>query len=458
MSAAYALAVRNSQSRTPMYGTRAELALAGGEVEGCLALAGCDRRSATASYALRVDNQSEHPLRARMTCLLARGSTVLAYPLDVAIAPYSRCETLLPVRLDEIGHYDRAIVEVRGGNVAFTLEAPAPTRRYRRFPWFGAAISVLTLVVATALCAGLAAPHIVMLAAPMRVFAGSSIDVPYAFGGWGTLEYALRTLDGRQLRAGLAVAHQGTLRFNVPAAAGREVALSVAVQGPFGLQSRVQRILITPPSPAIARPPTVQPPRITSFALLSPVVHAGGTLSLGYVTNAQRGDIWLIDESGRLWARAPITPDGHTTIALPQGTAGLPMRAVLHARAGASDAVASLALTVLPSALVQDTPAPAAATADAVPPAQATLTLSSSQAAPGDTITVSVDGTHGDTAISLSDAAGTTLEQGDIPSTQNAMTLTAPRVDSAKTFYVTAAISQGTSSQTLVRKLRVAPR
>lgn len=449
---AYELALHEPRvGRTALYGTRAQLADATGDVEGYLALAACDRRAGTATYALRIDNSSAHALRARMSCLQMRGSSVLAYPLDVHVAPYSRCETLLPVRLDEVGRYDRAVVEVSGGTIAFTLEAPAPARQPRRFPWIGASVASIAALAGVSFGAAAATPRIGLVDAPGRAFAGAPIDVPYAFGGWGAMEYSLRTADGRRLTAGLVGAHQGTMRFNVPQAAGKDVVLSVRVAGPFGRASRVERIAIAGAAPASSAKPAQQQPRIAEFALSTPVAQANGNVTFSYTTNAPDGEIWLIDESGRLWSKTAISPDGTTTMKLPLGTAGRQIRAVLRAENGALDAVASVAFTVVPAALVSATQPTAAPPAP--PAASATLTLSASSASPGESLTVTLGGAHGDTTVALNDASGNSLETGDMSSDQTAITLTAP--SAAGTYFVTADVSSGVSSQTLVQKLIV---
>lgn len=452
MSAAYALAVPETRSRAALYGTRAQLSAGNGDVEGYLALAGCDKRAGTASYALRIVNQSATALRARMTCARLRGGSVLAYPLDVQIAPFSICETLLPVRLADVGPYDRAIVSVGGGEVEFTLEAPAPQRTRRAPRWVAVCSAAAVFTVGSAFGAASATPRIAGIAAPQRAVAGASLDVPYAFAGLATMRYQLRTPDGRQIAAGLLRDREGTLHFNVPASAGRTVVLDVTVAGPLGTQHSVQRIAIAA-QPAVRTAAAPAAPRISEFSLLTPVVHAGGTVALSYVTNAPGGEIWLLDDAGRLWARAPMSLNGKTSVDVPAGAAGRPMRAVLHARNGTADAVASVAFTALPGAVVTE-PAPQSSAQHSAP----VLTLSTRAAAPGDTVTVAIEGAHGDTQISLTDASGNAVEQGDIPAGQSAVTLTAPAVSAPATYYVTASVSQGVGEQTLVKTLSVTPR
>lgn len=457
MSVTYALALPESRAKrqTQLYGTRAQLAVGNGDVEGYLALAGCDRRAGTASYALRIINQSQHLLRARMTCARLRGGEpILAYPLDIHVAPFSISETLLPVRVADVGPYDRAIVQVAGGDIAFSLEAPAPTRRAKRPRWLIATAASLALTLGTAFGAAASTPRLALLATPDRAFGGASVDVPYSFAGWASMQYELDTRDGRQLSAGLVKAHQGTLHFNVPSAAGPNLVLSVDVAGPFGSQTRTQRIDIAA-SPA-HKPHKSAPaaPHISEFAVATPIVHAGADVKFTYTTDAKDGEVWLIDDAGRLWARAPITPYGQTTLKVPQGAAGRQMRAVLHARNQNRDTVAGVGVMVMPGTLTPQ--AQAADTPAKTPPAQ--LTLSTQQAAPGDIVTVMIDGNHGDARITMTDGSGESVEQGDIPSTQNAVTVTAPNVTKTTTYYVMASISQGVGDQTVVRKLVVSPR
>ena len=455
MAISYALALPEPRAKreTQLYGTRAQLAVGSGDVEGYLALADCDNRAGTASYALRIVNQSQHLLRARMTCARLRGEAILAYPLDIHIAPFSVAETLLPVRVADVGPYDRAIVQVAGGDVAFSLEAPAPPRLGKRSKWISVTAAALVLAMAAGLGAAASTPRLSLLAAPQRAFGGTALDVPYAFGGWALMQYRLQTKDGRQLSAGLLSAHEGTLHFNVPATAGSNVVLAVDVAGPFGRQTRTQTIAIAHAPRKAPAPAALSAPHIGEFAIATPVVRAGTDVRFTYTTDARDGEVWLIDDAGRLWARAPITPYGETTMKVPQGTAGRQMRAVLHARNNNLDTVASVGVLVMPGALVPD-----AQSTDAPKAPAAQMALSTQTAAPGDVVTVMIDGDHGDARITMTDGSGESVEQGDIPSTQNAVTLTAPNVTQATTFYVMASISQGVGDQTVVRKLVVSPR
>jgi len=433
------------------FGTRARVALAQGDVEGGLALTGVDRRAGTAIYALRIANQSATPLRARMTCEGSRERPVLAYPLDVHVAPFAIAETLLPVRLAEVGPYDRAIVKISGADIAFTLEAPAPPRIHASKRWIKVLAATLAAVIGGAFGAAVATPRIDLLAAPARAFAGAPLDIPYAFAGWGSMQYTLQTKDGRQLAAGLLTARQGTLHFALPRNSGSQLVLAASLAGPLGTAQTSRRVLIAQPPPSSVKAAAAAP-RIESFTVLTQPVRAGSPLQVHYTTNARSGQVWLLDETGRLWASAPLFADGVTTLKVPQGAAGQKMRVVLHARNGTADAVSTLGVLVQPGDTVANT---APATTANAPLA---LVLSADRVAPGDDVTVTLQGKHGDSRVSLTDATGNTVEQGDVPSGQDAVTLSAPSVKAETTYYIVANISSGVSEQSLVKKLIVTPR
>lgn len=438
------------RARTMPFGTRARVALAQGDVEGGLALTGVDKRAGTAIYALRIANQSGTPLRARMTCERFRGAPILGYPLDVHVAPFAIAETLLPVRLAEVGPYDRAIVKVSGADIAFTLEAPAPAIPKKGWRWFKIATAALALVFTGGFGAAIATPHLDVLAAPTRAFAGAQLDVPYAFRGWGAFQYTLTTPDGRQIAAGLLTQRAGTLHFVLPKNSGAHLTLAATLTGPLGSAQQSRKILIAS-APVVALKPNA--PRISDFTILTSAPRAGSPLQVHYATNAISGDVWLLDDTGRLWASTAIAADGNSTLKIPESAGGRQMRVVLHARNGSADAVSTVSLLVLPSQNATADAAPASAQDGAVD-----LSLSSQRVAPGDDVVVTLSGNHGDSRIALNDSGGNTIEQGDVPSGQSAVTLRAPAVTAETTYYVVATISAGVGEQSLVKKLVVAPR
>ena len=139
---------------------------------------------------------------------------------------------------------------------------------------------------------------------------------------------------------------------------------------------------------------------------------------------------------------------GLTALRVPQAAAGRQVRAVLRARSGKTDSVASVELTVLPGAL------------------QSGYFRNSARAARNACDEFSRQRFH--RAMRLPSESGertampgfrsatrpeTLLEQGDMPASQNAVTLTAPAVTGPTTYYVVATITQGIGEQTVVRRI-----
>jgi hypothetical protein len=137
------------------------------------------------------------------------------------------------------------------------------------------------------------------------------------------------------------------------------------------------------------------------------------------------------------------------------------MRVVLHAQRDKAHAESSVALTVLPSATVVSSGAPAAPAQEpqaTKPAATATMTLDSQVVSPGDNVIVRVSGTHGDVKIVVMNAAGSMVEQGSVSQEDGAISITAPTVNAVTTFYVVATFTAGVSEQSIVRRLVVTPR
>jgi hypothetical protein len=104
---------------------------------------------------------------------------------------------------------------------------------------------------------------------------------------------------------------------------------------------------------------------------------------------------------------------------------------------------------------------PAAKAPDAAPkqvaaaPSQDALSLSASEVAGGEPVTAIVRGAHDDVHVTLTDRSGSVLAQGDMGSGDDALSLVAPAGRGDATYYVIAAVTRGTSTETLVRPLHV---
>ncbi|MHB1798743.1 MAG: hypothetical protein ACYCUI_10635 [Vulcanimicrobiaceae bacterium] len=449
-------------SRKSFFGSRAQIQVAGGTASAQLAFVGYDRRGGIASYAVRFSNESSMPLRARLCCAKGRHETALDYPSEIEIAPFSIKDEFLPVRVGETGPYDRAIVEIEGTGVAFRVEAPGPPEPRPRI------IGYLQWAAASVVCLGIAAfglaaaaPRIVSFDAPPKMTAGTTLQIPYVLGGVGTLQYDVRAAGGRQVAAGMVPASAGIVQVAIPASRGaRTYRVDLRMTGPLGSVRRSASVVALssarkPAAPGRSIAPGAVASTLIGALSVSPApVRAGGPLRVAYTATASSGKVWLLGLGGRVWATAPFASDGTSLLRVPANAAGREMRVVLQVRDGARQAMSSVGVVVEPhsSAVV------GAALPGVPPDSSATrIDLSQSRVASGENVTVRIVGPHDDVRVTLTDARGQTLEQGDASAQEDAVALGAPAVASPTTFYVVAAISRGVSQTSVVRKLIVTP-
>ncbi len=445
------------------FGSQAQVQTQEGRISAFLAYAGYERSVRIVKYALRVLNNTRCTAQARLL-IDVNGVQSDAYPRVFEIAPYSMRDDMIPVRFDEVGRFDRAIVEVSSGDTYFTVEAPPPPPQPKQWKkWCAAAV----VPIVAAIAIDLAVPRVLAVAAPEKALAGSTVQVPFQVSGAGSVEYDFATKDGMQLAAGLA-SRSDVLKLPIPShGAGAPYTLHVRMRNAFINSERTAVITaIIPKSAPIVRPRKPQLDASTLIGDLSVTpspVHAGGMLTVKYATLAQSGDIWLIGMDGRTWARAPLSPAGFVQVSVPQAGAGHDMRVVLHAQRGNVHAESSVGLTVLPSEEIAKSNAPSTDSsgtnvAHEAAAATPTLSLDSQVVSPGDNVVVRVSGTHGDVQIKLENTSGGTVAQGSVSAQDGAISISAPSVSTVTTFFVIATYSAGVSEQSIVRRLVVTPR
>jgi hypothetical protein len=440
------------------FGAHANVSLSSGKVAAFLAYAGYDRKNDVATYALRILNDSACEVRAELSCVLKDGTLRAASPLVFKVPPFSMRDDHVPVRLDVIGRFERAIIEVRSDETCFSIEAPAP-----QFPapkWIRwTLIPFVPLVLAGA--TGFIAPRVAPLDAPERVFAGSTMAIPYEASGYGSVEYSLTNRNRVQLYAGIASTPSGVLHFALPPRPGDSpYTVHVRMSSPFGFSERVATIsAVAAPAKPQAKPVDVRP-LIDELRVEPSPVHAGGTLTVSYGARATSGDISLVDALGATWASAPFSAAGTSVMHVPPAAAGRTMRVVLHVHRGAQEAQSSVEAMVLAAheidpAIATNKPAEDTPAASA-PPAAFSIDLSSTVVSGGDTVTVRVHGGRDNVRIKLVDATGATVAEGD--GSSGMLSLAAPVVQTPSRFYVVATVNQGVSEQSALKTLTVTPR
>jgi hypothetical protein len=440
------------------FGAHANVSVASGKVAAFLAYVGYDRSNGVATYALRILNDSECEVRAYLLCVLKDGTRKTASPLTLKVPAFSMRDDHIPVRLDITGSFERALIEVHSEETYFTVEAPAPT--FSPKPWLKWSLGVAAPLVLSAATALAVTPRLAPLAAPDRVFAGTSLAIPYDASGLGNVEYSIQDRNRVQLSAGMAQGLSGVLHFAIPSnREGSPYTVHVRVRSPFATTEQVATIAaVAAPSNGPAHAPD-QRPLIDELRVPS-AARAGDSLRISYATRATSGDISLVDSSGATWTKQPLSLTGNATVNVPEAAAGRTVRVVLHAQNGKQQAQSSVETIVLASDTVQR-PQPEAAqqphpAAPRPPTNTPTMTVSSTVVAGGDSIIVRVGGMRGDVRITLEDQSGASVAQGD--GSQGALSITAPIVRTTSRYYVVAAFRDGVGEQSIIKPLVVTPR
>lgn len=438
-------------------GSQSQVAVEEGNVAAFLSFAQYNRAIGTATYMMRVLNNSPKTLQARLSSVDTAGMRRALFTRPIGIAPFSLKDECFDVRVER--DFALTLLEVTDGATYITVEAPAPPPQPKRWPKWVAAGTAGATLAAGALFASV--PRVDAFAAPQRVLAGTALEVPYATRGFGTVQYQLANAQGAQLAAGLVPAGAGVLRLRVPADShGSPYRVRLSMRGALGSDQQDASVVAlggasipaAAPKKKTASPAPVA--AISELAVTPNPVKAGGTIDVRYAANAVSGTIWLLDNDGRAWAATPYDPSGHSSVVIPLSAAGRQLRVVVSAKRGATHAQSTVGLLVLPSGETADT-------ATAETPGQTAsihpqLRLSASSVSSGQTIVARLTGVTGDVRVTMTNAAGKIVEQGD-GTAEAGVAIGAPAVGSATTYSIVATFSDGMSEQSLVRSVVVHP-
>ena len=464
------------QSNGTPFSARGGIRLAEGTgVYAFVALAWHDWHKGVAAYALRVVNGTSEAVLCR--CFEIRGGEVPVevYPMPLVAAPHGVMDTFVFVRTDHADALSRFVVEVAGRGAALRVEAPAPAKRAPHvFALLGWGLALLLLLAAAGAAVAASIPRLTVFEPPTSAVAGAPLEVPYAFGGLGSLQYDVATDDGRTIAADTVEARVGILRIALPKEASHgSYRLRLRAVGPLGTDVRTASVaLLAPPRPAnaLARFGSSSPDDATLIGELNVTpapAQAGRDVHVNYVADATSGKIWLLDLGGKAWSSVSYSSNGTSILRIPAAAAGREMRVVLQVERGPQRAMSSVGIIVEPThaahpvaTLDERMAAQSPSAGEAAPPRQTMasgIELSQSSVVAGQSVHVRITGPHTDALITLTDARGQVIEQGDASGQERGTTLTAPAVSAPSAFYVVASITSGVSQTSVVRKLVVTP-
>lgn len=362
-----ALALKPGAFAIP-YGSRADVPFGCGSINAQAVFAGVDRANGLPAFAVRIANNTQHAVRAHMRSALRAGAAS-----ELTIPPFSIVETLLPAVSSE----DRAIVEVRGDNLAFTLDARSP---YRRLVARSRVLVAALLVAIAAIAAALAVPAVRELRAaaarPLptprvvvrtRVVVHRVVEHPLlneldvapssvVAGGVVRVRYGARApghvwlLDERgRVWARRPLDRTGEARFTVPASAAGRTLRVVATAKKGGEHAQMAAVVAVLPNPAdvVSTPPAEQAAPHLAVAR----VRSGAPVRVDFPASHGDALVTITDATGSILDEVDV-PAGQMTAVLraPDVAAPSSFDVVVSVTRGHAQMQTVRALTVLPPA------------------------------------------------------------------------------------------------------------
>ncbi|HLI97186.1 MAG TPA: hypothetical protein VKT72_14045 [Candidatus Baltobacteraceae bacterium] len=287
-----------------------------------------------------------------------------------------------------------------------------------------------------------AKPHVDALAVPSRAFAGDTVQVSYTLRGLGNARYAVS--DGmRIIASGPLSGSSGSFHF-VTAHSAKSYTVSVDDSG-FAGTAHAQRAFQTQPLPVA---PTVA--AIHALSVNPAVPISGKPFVARYLSNATQGNITLVDEHGVSWSAGSYNANGTTSFVAPHVDRPTHFIVNLQVQRGSSNAAASSGIIVMPA------PKPSPADNVAVA-ASADIVTDPAYVVGGMPFVVRLGSARGGSfsgRVVLQNAAGAQITSTSATSSAP-ISLIAPAVTHTTTYYVTATVVDGKSSQLVVTPIDV---
>jgi hypothetical protein len=454
--------------------------LATGNVACNLQVNGVDRRANSATFELVLANQAPVSVSGRLYGRDRRRREHTFGALEVAARSIGR--SLFTVPLDWRKNDDHVYVEVLGDGIHLLLEAQPPALAKPRpaivapaaFALGGSVLLAVGAIVSLfGSSAGFAAPSIIALAVPNRPAPGV-VNVSYAIQGQTAAAYRATLPDGAVLSSGPLHASNGSIAIAVPpAAAGKQVRITLDANGPLGKATRSAAFTVGPDGAG-------DPARVLSLTAHRDTYGGDESVIASYSAVASNGVVRVLDERGGVVARAPFTHVGTTRIPLPHDAANQPLRAELDVTRGRSHATSSVELpaAVDPNAEVakilalreaaqaggESEDVAATDAADGSVPVEGAESIRPGDPfyVPGRVIggvpfAVAIRHALPHMRIELQDEMGTVVDERVVSPGATAVTLDAPKTEAVQTYYVAGSFARGASEETVVRSIRIFP-
>jgi hypothetical protein len=209
---------------------------------------------------------------------------------------------------------------------------------------------------------------------------------------------------------------------------------------------RVVRVLASKPRVAYVVEPG---PAVNSLALDQTELDAGQPLVVRYSVRASQGEVRAIDVNGTVWARAPISVSGISTLALPIFPHDKELRVELVASKNGDTSASGMGIYVRAKPPVRAVARIASASIVPSP-----ITIRQVEVIAGGALTVSVLRHPSHLRVALTTAGGRPLEADDVGPAMHRIVLRVPP-DVSGSIVVVTSFKRGSGSETLLRTLPV---
>lgn len=443
-----------------------------------------DARKGGMRYSMRLA-AAKTSVAVRLYGVEGNGATTDLGALDVA--PFSIGRSMVPLQRAERRRYESVFLELVGDDLHLVVEAPrTPERRSWRVLYTFVTLAATGLAAVGGAALAVVLPQPPAFSVPSTTTAGVTVRLPYTTHGIARWSYVASLNDGSELAAGPLERNRGEIALVLPPRlANNTVTVHVRGTGVFGVLDRVASFPVTPIVPVRGVIPSIA--RIGALTARRERFGDVETVLASYLAVGNSGQLLLLDQSGKVVARAPFTHAGTQRLTVPASAASSALTARLDVRLGSSLARAAVGL---PAAFVPAVPSgPLVAGSSIVAPSGALAPGAAGDGSPtnaeapeavtpagdsstsaddpfvvvgiplaGQPIRLAIRHNFPGMQLRLEDDAGTVIDQITVGSGASAVSLRAPGASVARTYYITGTYGSENGQEVVVRSVRVSAR
>ncbi|MDQ2872720.1 MAG: hypothetical protein M3R35_06295, partial [Candidatus Eremiobacteraeota bacterium] len=208
---------------------------------------------------------------------------------------------------------------------------------------------------------------------------------------------------------------------------------------------RIVRVVRGAPVTRVVRVPG---PSVTALALDQSDLHPHDPLVVRYAVHAQRGSLRVVDVNGTVWARAPLSPTGVSTIPLPVFAHDKELRVELLAAKNGTSAASSVGFAV------RATPSPAPIAKTAATDKSSPIAIDETSVSAGQSVAVRIAAHPPNLHLAFTTQGGQTLQDVDVAPDQKQVLFSVP-LDAQGRIVVVASFKRGQSQEVVVQSVPV---